>query len=160
VLRVAFARECEAERRDESTADAVSLPSMDRISDLLKFRDSESGWVVVLEDDGRVAYAYLRNASEQTVADVWLYNRQGTPELPEWGDRALLPFRNPLGYAQEWSPPTSLAEADARVVWAKTEKEEPRAAVHLWGEQFAILEPAARPGWSRLALEPGPLESG
>jgi len=54
---------------------------------------------VVIEDDGKVAYAYLLNKDE-IVSDVWLYNQRQTPEQPEWTEKSRMPFLNPRNYAK------------------------------------------------------------
>jgi hypothetical protein len=112
-------------------------------SRIVKFHHPSNGWALVVEDNGRVAYAYLRDDTSRTVGDVWLYNTVETPDLPEWKDRKLLPFRNPRGYAENWLPPAPLSDADVRVVWGTSKVGSPSAAVYLWGELFAFLEPGA-----------------
>jgi hypothetical protein len=125
-------------------------------SRILEFRKPDNGWTVVLEDDGKVCYAYLRSAEGNTTSDVWLYNRAETPELPEWKQPAALPFRNPKAYVVEWSPPTDLRSADARVRWFDSPNGA-AAQVWLWRELFGVLRSGARSGWSKLAVRAGPL---
>jgi hypothetical protein len=57
---------------------------------------------VIVEDDGRVAYAYLFQG-EKMLAAAWLYNRCITPDAPEWKVTALerhpIPFANSKEFA-------------------------------------------------------------
>lgn len=103
-----------------------------------------------------MCYAYLRSEEGTTTSDVWLYNRSETPELPDWKQRAAMPFRNPVAYVAAWSPPTDLSSADARVHWIDS-ADGFAAEVWLWGELFALLRPGAKPGWSKLAVREGRL---
>ncbi|WP_374951629.1 hypothetical protein [Mucilaginibacter sp.] len=48
---------------------------------------------VKIEDDGRVAYAYLMQGNDE-VADVWLYNLAAAPVASFWNE-ADKPFVNP-----------------------------------------------------------------
>ncbi|WP_375157246.1 hypothetical protein [Bradyrhizobium sp. RDT46] len=50
---------------------------------------------VIIEDDGKVAYAYMLDRNGKICSDVWLYNRCPAPIEPEWHDAANLPFANP-----------------------------------------------------------------
>jgi len=66
-----------------------------RDDELLLRLDSPDGRLsVMLEDDGRVAYAYLLQDGK-VVGDVWLYNVVETPERVDWKDRSQMPFLNP-----------------------------------------------------------------
>jgi hypothetical protein len=42
-------------------------------------------WEVIVEDDDRVAYAYLVREG-RIIADVWLYNRLLAPWRPPWNE--------------------------------------------------------------------------
>jgi len=106
---------------------------------------------VLLEDDGRVAYAYLRDGN-RIVADVWLYNVAETPERVDWRDRTQMPFLNPKAFCK--------SDASMRI----TPQSQVRCTSH--GELFDIevdgrliarLGRETRPGWSRLAAKAGPL---
>lgn len=117
----------------------------------LRFDAPEGGRAVVLEDDGRVAYAYLLD-DEKIVADVWLYNVAPTPDEPEWRNPSRMPFLNPLGFcaphAFRLSRQTSvecrwLGDGTVEVVFDRV--------------LFARLRHGSKPGWSRFAAQPGPL---
>jgi hypothetical protein len=47
------------------------------------FKHDESGSTIVIEDDGRVAYAYFYSPENEIVGDVWLYNRCRAPIATE-----------------------------------------------------------------------------
>ena len=63
---------------------------------LCRFTDQKSGYSVVFDDDGRVAYAYLLNHQGNIISDVWLYNQCKTPKEPEWKTSNNMPFANSL----------------------------------------------------------------
>jgi hypothetical protein len=51
-------------------------------------------WQVIVEDDDRVAYAYLVRDG-RIVTDVWLYNRMPAPQRPPWHEPGpVMPFLN------------------------------------------------------------------
>ncbi|WIW47441.1 hypothetical protein ML401_04785 [Bradyrhizobium sp. 62B] len=112
---------------------------------------------VIIEDDGRVAYAYMLGKDEKICSDVWLYNRCPTPVEPEWHDPANLPFANPASFVSQGSRFSFPGSAhDFNVAW-----DEARgllvAKVLLRDDHFASLEVGAKPGWSALAAKDGPL---
>jgi hypothetical protein len=110
---------------------------------------------VVVEDDGRVAYAYLRDG-ESIVSDVWLYNRIDTPEEPEWKDRKKAPFANPIGYVvgdNDIGPIRSTT--DVKVSWCG--KKDIEVVIRIHGIRWAVLRQGVKPGWCRLAAKSGPL---
>jgi hypothetical protein len=106
---------------------------------------------VVIEDDGRVAYAYLRRGGE-IVADVWLYNVAATPEEPTWTDRSEVPYLNPRRYCtrEEFPRITANTRVTCSVVSEQVE-------IRVEGQLIARLQPGIKPGWSRLARMNGPL---
>ena len=95
-----------------------------------QFSSVDGAHAVVIEDDGRVAYAYLLDADGKICGDVWLYNRGPAPKEPEWTDREKAPFANPEAFiapAAELSPPTS---ADGfSVEWRRAESTSGRGVV-------------------------------
>lgn len=123
---------------------------------MMKESTPRHGFSVVFEDDGRVAYAYLRR-SGVIVGDVWLYNHAPTPAQPEWGDRRLMPFKNAAGYASDVEFEPIRVETDVDFEWTDSPGEELVARVYLRGALHGQLMPGSRPGWSRLASVDGPL---
>ncbi len=123
-----------------------------------KFVDPESGYALVFEDDGRVAYAYLLDPLGEIASDVWLYNRGPTPAEPEWQRRELAPYANPAGYCvlhEDFRPVDDIAEV--AVEWGTADDGTVKADVYLRNELFGIVSQGVEPGWSRFALKDGPL---
>lgn len=98
---------------------------------------------VVLEDDGRVAYAYLLE-QDKFVGDVWLYNVGPDPSLVDWKDRGAMPFQNPAKYCAAERLPRLHQDVDLRCEW-----DERGATVSVDGLVWARLERGSKPGWSR-----------
>jgi hypothetical protein len=53
---------------------------------LLAFEFDDDDRPLIVEDDGRVCYAYVRGPWDRVVSDVWLYNRTAVSSEAEWGD--------------------------------------------------------------------------
>lgn len=51
----------------------------------------------IVEDDGKVAYAYLLKGND-IISDVWLYNQQRTPDTIDWTNKVDMLFLNPKNY--------------------------------------------------------------
>lgn len=120
--------------------------------------DTASGYSVMVEDDGHVAYAYLQDTVGEFLADVWLYNRAETPVEPEWHDRTKMPFLNPAPYVRTDVVLTCMEEpSDISVHWEALEQDMIRAWVYLHKKLVGVLVPGAKPGWSLLAARDGPL---
>lgn len=110
-----------------------------------------SGMSVVIEDDDRVAYAYLKQLGE-IVADVWLYNVIAPPDENTWTDKAQMPFLNPKKYCtqEEFRRITPDVHVTCTLLSEHVE-------VRVEGQLLARLRPGIKPGWSRLARISGPL---
>jgi hypothetical protein len=106
---------------------------------------------VLIEDDGRVAYAYLRRDGA-IVADVWLYNVAATPEDTTWTDNTQMPFLNPTRYCTQET--FRRIEADSEVSCTLVSE---HVEVRVQGQLIARLRPGVKPGWSRLARISDPL---
>lgn len=123
-----------------------------------KFLNQESGYSVVFDDDGRVAYAYLLDESEAIVGDVWLYNRCASPPVPEWKNPEKMPFANPIGFVkgdEDFVPVKDISEV--KVQWESSSDGAVKANLFIRDELFAVLVEGAKPGWSILAAKDGPL---
>jgi hypothetical protein len=118
---------------------------------LIRFDESGGRRAVILEDDGRVAYAYLLE-DEEIVGDVWLYNVEQTPDTVNWKDRAAMPFLNPRPFCRDADVPRIGQSVPVHCQWSETGVE-----VSIDGVLLARLERGAKPGWSKLAIQPGPL---
>ena len=121
---------------------------------LLSFPHRETGCSLVIDDDGRVAYAFLRGPDDEIIGDVWLYNRTPCPQPPDWTDPTQAPFLNPESMARtlEGRLPTS---DELTVAWT-LDGVLLLADVKLRGELLARVSPGSAPGWNVLALEAGP----
>jgi len=123
----------------------------------VEFRDDASGQVLVVDDDGRVAYAYLMAAYGKISSDVWLYNRCAAPMEPEWTSPENMPFANPVDYVNddvEFTLPTHPSQLSAE--WSMRGGKS-FARIFVKGELVAELTDGAKPGWSLLAKKDGPL---
>lgn len=121
-----------------------------------QFTDSRTGYSVIFDDDGRVAYAYLLNPKGELVADVWLYNRCKTPESPEWKNPDRMPFANSAAYSKDHTDFFGVEHiSDVSVHWLAGEVIE--AQINIRGNHFASLAEGDKPGWCCMAKKDGPL---
>lgn len=114
---------------------------------------------VVIDDNGRACYAYLRHAN-RIVGDVWLYNTAEAPEVPEWtlpDARQRMPFLNPRAYCTSVNPSPLRSAQGITVEWSGAESSESRVRVIVHGSVWAVLQAGSKPGWCRFAAHPGPL---
>lgn len=123
-----------------------------------KFTDTESGYSVVFDDDGKVAYAYMLDQGDDIIADVWLYNRCATPSEPEWRDPDNMPFANPVGFVKEdIETITTNKIEDVKIDWGLSSDNLIQAGIYIRGNLMAILVEGAKPGRSFMASKNGPL---
>ena len=130
---------------------------METAMDVLGDYDSPCGTLTLtFEDDGKVAYAYLKQGGV-IVGDVWIYNRCMTPDEPEWKDRAKLPFANSRAYTSKEAHVRKLVTFDdVRVEWRDADPY-PVACVYLFGDLVATVGVGDKPGYSVFAAKDGPL---
>lgn len=57
------------------------------------FCKTNQSYSLIIEDDGRVAYAYLL-LNEEIIGDLWLYNQEETPSFSDWSNPDNMPFLN------------------------------------------------------------------
>jgi len=117
----------------------------------LQFHEPDGDRSVVIEDDGRVCYAYLLQ-NERLVGDVWLYNVSAAPLTVDWRRREDAPFCNPAKYCADATLPRLRPDSDVSCAWLAR-----GAEIWVSGTLWARLEAGARPGWSRGARIAGPL---
>jgi|SRR6516162_6183373 hypothetical protein len=111
---------------------------------------------LTLDDDGKVAYAYLKRVPT-ILGDVWLYNRCATPHEPDWKDPRNLPFANCQEFMlEEGRFDQAVALADIRVDWHYAGGQ-PKALVYLLGRLVASVGVNDKPGYCRFASKDGPL---
>jgi hypothetical protein len=120
----------------------------------LEFRHAETGLSVVIDDDGRVAYAYLRDLEGDIIGDVWLYNREVDPKA-DWADPSQAPFPNPRSHARPFEGRLPSRASDFSVEWTLADQLL-LCDVSVHGVRLARLSPGAAPGWNVLALAEGP----
>lgn len=118
---------------------------------LLRFDEPGGNRSVVLEDDGRVAYAYLL-ADESLVGDVWLYNVAEPPDEVDWRDQSAMPFLNPARFCRQEVVGRLRTDSAVACDWSDA-----GVVVTVDGLPWARLEYGSRPGWSRNAKMAGPL---
>ena len=128
-------------------------PPIDTLGD---FASPYGDFKVSFDDDGKVAYAYLRGENA-ILGDVWLYNRCPTPDQPEWNDRGNLPFANSKDYMKEGGHVRqTITVKDVSVDWQYTEGG-PKAFVYIFSELAVVVGVHDKPGYSRFASRNGPL---
>jgi hypothetical protein len=112
---------------------------------------------VKIEDDGRVAYAYMMQG-EDAVGDVWLYNRSEEPQVNFWNPEDL-PYLNPAEYLHKEAAtiPPIKEPSEVRCEWSETSDGIIEVDILLRGKFVAQLVPGAKPGWSVLVAKDGPL---
>ncbi|HEU4408221.1 MAG TPA: hypothetical protein VFS43_23365 [Polyangiaceae bacterium] len=118
---------------------------------LLRFDAPDGRRAVVLEDDGRVAYAYLLQ-EESVVGDVWLYNVAEAPTAVDWKDRSAMPFLNPKKFCAQANVPRLSETSKVECRWRESGVD-----VSVNGLLIARIDRGSKPGWSRGAGLAGPL---
>lgn len=113
-------------------------------------------YCLTFEDDGKVAYAYLK-FGDSIVGDVWLYNRCVTPTEPEWKDPSNIPFANPRGYVtDEAEVAVLIGSEDINVDW-EYEDGKAVAYVYVFEDLYGVIGLDDKPGYARFAAKDGPL---
>ena len=59
--------------------------------------DKCNEYSIVIDDDGRVCYAYLLS-NKKIIGDVWLYNKSQAPMHTDWNNKNEMPFLNPIEF--------------------------------------------------------------
>lgn len=119
------------------------------------FCEANNDYSVIIEDNGRVAYAYLLQGDNIT-GEVWLYNQQATSEEPEW-DKEKMPFLNPPVFIKENIPPVLNSE-EIKVDWTLSEEMTfDKVLIFIRHKLVAMLTIGSTPGWSLLVSKDGPL---
>src|SRR5262245_16994958 len=101
--------------------------------------DSPSGdYTLTFEDDGKVAYGYVKKDGE-IVGDVWLCNRQSIPVKAEWTDKKNIPFANCKSYMSEQGLlRTPLTVDDVQVNWEVDDSGE-AAYIYILEELYGVV---------------------
>lgn len=127
------------------------------IGETVSFPASDGKYAIVIEDDGRVGYAYLVDSGGTICGDVWLYNRCPAPDEPEWNDPGNAPFANSLAYVQSCAEfPFPNSSADIDINWDR-EDGACSARIFIQKKLVGVVRNGAKPGWALLAKKDGPL---
>lgn len=121
------------------------------------FCEQNNDYSVIIEDDGRVCYAYLME-NNNIIGDVWLYNTIETPTSVDWSLKEDMPFLNPLIYIDPNKTIKPINNsADVSIYWEMTGDELKESNVYVRNKLVAKLKMGHKPGWSTLVLKDGPL---
>jgi hypothetical protein len=110
-----------------------------------------------IEDDGRVAYAYLYQ-EQDIIGDVWLYNQQEAPAVSFWKPEDM-PFLNPTEYlAKDAAIKPIQSEAEVRCEWTESKDDGLiEVGIYIRDKFIASVASGSKPGWSVLVAKDGPL---
>lgn len=123
---------------------------------MLDFRSPCEAYRLTFDDNGRVAYAYLKSG-HAIVGDVWLYNRCPAPATPEWTERSGIPFANPREFvADDGHLSRTVGPQDVLVDW-EYEEDSPVAYVYVFEDLLGVVGVGDKPGYARHAIKSGPL---
>ncbi len=129
----------------------------DLIGFVLKSDYSDSGPSIVIEDDGRVCYAYYISSEGKILGDVWLYNRCIAPAEPEWKSSVQAPFANSRDYVREnigFKLP--LNGSDVGLEWVRVE-DGLEARIFVDQLLIGVVGEGLKPGFALAAAKDGPL---
>ncbi|GAB2984409.1 hypothetical protein GCM10027049_22740 [Mucilaginibacter puniceus] len=112
---------------------------------------------VLIEDDGRVAYAYLMEG-EDRIGDVWLYNQQEAPKDSNW-DKQQLPYLNPEEYLNKEARVTPIKDKnEVYFEWNESLSDGSiEVSIYIRDKFIAQIITGSKPGWSTLVVKDGPL---
>jgi hypothetical protein len=112
---------------------------------------------VVINDDGRVAYAYLYEG-EDIIGDVWLYNQEEPPAISFWREEDM-PFLNPKEYLLKDAAIKPIQnEGEIRCEWTESKEDGLiEVGISIRDKFIACITSGAKPGWSVLVAKDGPL---
>ncbi len=127
------------------------------INDLmLNFKSPLDSYTLTFEDNGKVAYAYLKE-NNSIIGDVWLYNRCSTPDNPEWNDRDNMPFANSKDYMSEKGKIDRAVGVDDVLVDWEDEQGRPVAYIYLFEDLYGVVGVNDKPGYARFASKDNPI---
>lgn len=121
------------------------------------FCEFDRHYSLILEDDGRVAYAYLLEG-EDIIGDVWLYNQQEPPQTSFWREEDM-PFLNPKEYLSKDAAFKPIQEeSEIRIEWTESKDDGLiEAGIYIRDKFIASVMAGSKPGWSVLVAKDGPL---
>jgi len=117
----------------------------------------DPGYSLIIEDDGRVAYAYLMSYGD-IIGDVWLYNHPEAMNKVDWNNQQM-PWLNPPEYLKAGVSITPVTDkSQIRCEWNETPDDGLiEASISLHGKFIAQVLSGSKPGWSTLVAKDGPL---
>ena len=138
--------------------DGVTRHPLRNFEDLIlwEYPHHETSSKLVLDDDGKAAYAYLVKGN-RVIGDVWLYNVAPTPSDPEWPNVHKTPYANPFPYSSSEAFSSLQYAAEIRLVWRANSTHLEQVDIWLRDQLHAVIRPCSKPGWCRLAVKAGPL---
>jgi len=122
---------------------------------ILNFQSPIKSMTLTFEDNGKVAYAYLKDDGN-IIGDVWLYNHTNI-KTPEWNDVKKIPFLNPEEYIDTKGiikKPVTIN--DILVNWEK-DGDVLVAYIYIFEDLYGVIGPGDKPGYARFAIKSGPL---
>jgi hypothetical protein len=117
----------------------------------------DPNYSLVIDDNGRVAYAYLYEG-EDVIGDVWLYNQQEPPATSFWLPEDM-PFLNPKEYLSNDAAIKPIAsENEIRCEWTELKDDGTiEVGIYIRDKFIASVAVGSKPGWSVLVERDGPL---
>jgi len=117
----------------------------------------DAAYSVLIEDDGRVAYAYLLEYGD-VIGDVWLYNQELAPLDSNWFNQQT-PYLNPAEYLAENAAIKPIKnETEMRCEWlASANDGSIEVGISIRDRFIAQISSGSKPGWSVLVVKNGPL---
>ena len=120
------------------------------------FCENNQKYSVIVEDDGKVAYAYLLN-DNTIVGDVWLYNQFPAPDEVNWKNNTDLPFLNPKEFTNEEIVPVLIDDDIDLKCLLSNDNQLQEVKIYIRQRLLAKLSPGSKPGWSCIVMKDGPL---
>ena len=124
---------------------------------ILNFEAPSEFYTLAFEDNGRVAYAYLKK-DQKIVGDVWLYNRCLAPKIPEWdNDKENTPYANIRdNISKEGTVQKRVENDDVLVNWDE-EEGHPVAYIYIFENLYGVIGVNDKPGYARFAVKNSPI---
>ena len=122
---------------------------------ILNFQSPINSITLTFEDNGEVAYAYLKK-DNIIIGDVWLYNYKSIKHS-EWNDINNAPFLNPAEYiSEEGIMKKTVTIHDVLVTWEE-DGTELDAYVYIHEDLYGVVGPGDKPGYARYAIKNNPI---
>ena len=117
----------------------------------------DSYYSVIIEDNGRVAYAYLMEG-EDMVGEVWLYNQQPAPQNSNWHEQPP-PYLNTEEYIDKSvRVPPLTDKSEIYLEWTESpDNGAVEVGIYIREKFIAQITTGSKPGWSTLVIKDGPL---